>query len=156
MRSRLWAYLGQNYKHHPTSWYISCIRPIARYPVSVIPVEPFHLPADVSRRCVGFVRTKNYDALNGVLLAITGCEALLSVVLLQYFMKSADKRGSAKSASQTFSRAVSSADRASQSRAVQPSLYPYRLRVLYLPNAHPGVSREHCLQNGFDSALTQK
>jgi hypothetical protein len=36
------------------------------------------LYTDISIDRAGFVRTKNYDYLAGVLLAITGCEALFA------------------------------------------------------------------------------
>ena len=40
-------------------------------------VEPLRLPPRLIER-LDFVRTGNYDTLSGVLLAITGCEALFA------------------------------------------------------------------------------
>lgn len=64
-----------NRQHRRLPWDIPCFRPLPRGDVYV---EYFSSVYYIERATPGFVRTGNYDNLAGVLLAVTGCEAMFA------------------------------------------------------------------------------
>ena len=67
---------NRHLQHHKVSWHFSRFRSFAGRHVYVWNLGAFsYRPTDLFP---DFVRTKNYDTLSGVLLAVTGCEALFA------------------------------------------------------------------------------
>ena len=67
---------NRHLQHHKVSWHFSRFRSFAGRHVYVWNLWAFH--TRLIDLFPDFVRTKNYDTLSGVLLAVTGCEALFA------------------------------------------------------------------------------
>ena len=65
-------------QHHLLPWHLARIRSFQSYPVlvpkNIIPISLNLLPV--------FVRTKDFSLLAGILLALTGCEAMFAKFVL--------------------------------------------------------------------------
>ena len=75
MRLAIAAWFNGNCKYYRLPGNFPCLRPLSCGDVCV---EYFSSIYHAERKILGFVRTGNYDNLAGVLLAVTGCEAMFA------------------------------------------------------------------------------